>query len=128
VRLGDELIAKARRHNAPGGWSWGMTAVIPEVGLPPDRGGDLVGYSHGTAGIATGLLELHAISGEARFREAAAQALAYERGVVQPGRAELAGPEVIRRGATEPARLPRVVVSRRRQYRLRKIAIILADR
>jgi lantibiotic modifying enzyme len=79
VRLGDELIAKARHHDAMGGWSWGMTAVTPEAGFPPDGGRDLVGYSHGTAGVAAGLLELYAISGEVRFREAAAQALAYER-------------------------------------------------
>jgi lantibiotic modifying enzyme len=79
MRLGDELIAKAHRHDATGGWSWGMTAVTPEAGFPVDDGPDLVGYSHGTAGIAAALLELHAVCGEARFREAAAQALAYER-------------------------------------------------
>ena len=40
---------------------------------------DLTGYSHGTAGIALAFLELHAKTGEQRFRDAAEQAFRNER-------------------------------------------------
>ncbi len=69
---GDALAAKARRH-ADGAWSW------PMAGGQKDAGADLVGHSHGTAGIATAFLELWALAGESRFKDAADGALAYER-------------------------------------------------
>ncbi len=51
------------------GWSWNTM----------DSPRDLTGYSHGTAGIALAFLELHAKTGEQRFRDAAEQAFRYER-------------------------------------------------
>jgi lantibiotic modifying enzyme len=71
VRLGDALLTRARRHEGMA-WSWPAQAFV--------GGHDLVGYSHGTAGIACAFLELLALTGEARFREAAFGALVYERG------------------------------------------------
>lgn len=68
-RLGDRLLAAAHRSDA--GWSWDMLRV------PGQR--DLTGFSHGTAGIGWSLLELHRVTGEARFREAAEHGFLYER-------------------------------------------------
>lgn len=75
VRCGDALIEQARQH-ADGSWSWPM-----HQGSPESAGGssDLVGYSHGTAGIACGFLELWKEIGEARFSDAASHAHSYER-------------------------------------------------
>lgn len=72
LRMGDALAAKARRH-PDGAWSWPVAAGLDDAGT------DLVGHSHGTAGIATAFLELWKLGGEARFKEAAEGALAYER-------------------------------------------------
>jgi type 2 lantibiotic biosynthesis protein LanM len=44
----------------------------------------LTGYSHGAAGIAHALLRLAAASGQARFRDAALEAIDYERSVFDP--------------------------------------------
>lgn len=55
------------------GWSW-KTIDIPGQ---PQR--DLTGFSHGTAGIAWAMLELHRATGEPRYRTAAEQAFRYER-------------------------------------------------
>jgi lantibiotic biosynthesis protein len=71
-RTGDALAAKARRH-PDGAWSWSMSGGSDEAGS------DLLGHSHGTAGIATAFLELWKFGGETRFKEAADRALAYER-------------------------------------------------
>ena len=71
VRLGDVLFTRARRHEGMA-WSWPAQGFV--------GGHDLVGYSHGTAGIACAFLELLALTGEARFRDAAIGALVYERG------------------------------------------------
>ena len=46
----------------------------------------LTGFSHGAAGIALALLRLHRATGDARFRNAAADALRYERQVYLPAR------------------------------------------
>jgi lantibiotic modifying enzyme len=70
-RLGDHLLANARRGDE--GWSW--TTLPP---LAPDQK-DLTGYSHGTAGIALALLELYARTGDGRFLEGALGGFAYER-------------------------------------------------
>ena len=69
VRHGEHLLGQASRSAE--GWSWD-TMKIP--GQPP-----LTGHSHGAAGIVTALLELHQLTGEERFREAAREGLRYER-------------------------------------------------
>lgn len=70
LRLGEGLVAMARQ--APIGWSW-----------PSEAGGggdaDLCGLAHGASGVAHALLELHARTGEPRFRHAAVEATRYER-------------------------------------------------
>ncbi|KJC35604.1 hypothetical protein UP09_30720 [Bradyrhizobium sp. LTSP885] len=68
-RLGERLVARAKRGE--GGWSWGGPAGHAER--------NLTGFSHGAAGIAWALLELSAVTGEARFRDAAERGFAYER-------------------------------------------------
>jgi lantibiotic modifying enzyme len=50
---------------------------MPSTGAEPQN--DLTGYSHGAAGIALALLELHARTGDDRFREGALGGFAYER-------------------------------------------------
>jgi lantibiotic modifying enzyme len=67
--LGEALLADARvtRH----GWSWDQPAR-----RHPQH---LCGVAHGAGGIGWALLELHSATGDARFREAAAGAFAYER-------------------------------------------------
>lgn len=70
LTLGDHLIARAQRH--PYGWSWDTLAA-------PAPQAHLTGMAHGAAGIAYALLELHAATGEARFRDAALHGFAYER-------------------------------------------------
>lgn len=61
---GDRLL---KRQNAQGSW----THTTREQAL--------LGFSHGTAGFAAALARLHQASGEERFRQGAAAALAYER-------------------------------------------------
>ncbi|HYM59886.1 MAG TPA: lanthionine synthetase LanC family protein [Thermoanaerobaculia bacterium] len=71
-RLGEHLLTHAHRNDD--GWSW---TTMPPMG--PGEQKDLTGYSHGAAGIALALLELHARTNDARFLEAAQQGFAYER-------------------------------------------------
>ena len=71
IRAGDHLLAQQQQQ---GGW--------PDKQKSP--GPSLLGFSHGTAGMAAALARLHAASGEARFRDAAAAALAYERSHFKP--------------------------------------------
>jgi type 2 lantibiotic biosynthesis protein LanM len=68
VQCGDRLIGCAQ------GMAHGIAWVTPAGGTKP-----LAGFSHGAAGIASALLELAALTGEARFRAAALDAIAYER-------------------------------------------------
>lgn len=70
-RLGDHLLANARRSDEA--WSW--------TTMPPlaEEQKDLTGYSHGTAGIALALLELFVRTNDARFMEGALGGFAYER-------------------------------------------------
>jgi hypothetical protein len=68
ARLGDALVAAARR--SPHGWCW------PVPGRPRDHG--LTGTAHGAGGVAHALLELFAAGGDARHRDAALHALAYD--------------------------------------------------
>jgi type 2 lantibiotic biosynthesis protein LanM len=67
-RCGEHLLAKAQRQEQGLGW---LSRIEPTAAL--------TGFSHGNAGIACALLELGALTGEERFREAAREALAYER-------------------------------------------------
>ena len=69
ARLAEDLIARA--EVSPAGWSWSA----------PRRRSmhNLCGFSHGAAGIGHALFELGAVTGDARFREAAACAFDYER-------------------------------------------------
>lgn len=70
ARLGDATLGaamKGARH-----WSWRTINSPREV--------NLTGFSHGAAGIACALWELHRITGDARYGEGAARAFEYERG------------------------------------------------
>lgn len=67
LQHGEMLLQGANRNGE--GWSWKT--------MPAAR--DLTGFSHGTAGIAWALLELHGGSREQRFLDAALAALRYER-------------------------------------------------
>ena len=71
-RLSQTLVERANRDGDA--WSW---TTMPPMGPGPMK--DLTGYSHGTAGIALALLELHAITRDPTLREAADRAVAYER-------------------------------------------------
>lgn len=75
-RHGENLLATARRQGDACSW---MT-------LPPDgtQTPDLTGFSHGTAGIGWGLLELAKATGEDRYGEAAEGAFRYERRFFSP--------------------------------------------
>jgi class II lanthipeptide synthase len=77
-RLGDELVAAARRDRA--GWSW------PAPGQRRLHG--RCGFARGGAGIAWALLELHGATGERRHRDAAERGLDYERHWYDEQRAE----------------------------------------
>ncbi len=74
VKLGEDLVAAADRDQT--GWSW------PSPSSPDDR--NLTGLSHGAAGVAVALLELHRAGGGAEFRAAAEAAFAYERSLYDP--------------------------------------------
>ena len=74
VRHGEHLLRLADR--AGEGWSWDTMGIAGQQ--------NLTGHSHGTAGIACALLELHQETGEARFRAAALEALRYERSCFNP--------------------------------------------
>ena len=70
---GDHLLGRSQPMARGIGW------VIPGFGATP-----LAGFAHGAAGMAWALLELAAASGQARYRDAAQQSLAYERSVYSP--------------------------------------------
>jgi lantibiotic biosynthesis protein len=69
VRLGEQLIESARPRDH--GCSW-RTIEMPMVD-------DLTGFSHGASGIALALLELAAVTHDARFRDTAVAGFDYER-------------------------------------------------
>jgi type 2 lantibiotic biosynthesis protein LanM len=73
-QCGDHLITSARPLAVGIGWS-NKFAETP-----------LAGFAHGNAGIALFLLQLFALSGEERFRQAALQAIAYEDSLFSPER------------------------------------------
>jgi type 2 lantibiotic biosynthesis protein LanM len=68
VACGDHLLASAQKMETGLGWA------VPRHGPRP-----LLGFAHGTAGIASALLKLAQIAGHQRFVDAAHQAMAYER-------------------------------------------------
>jgi hypothetical protein len=68
VQLGDEILALACREE--GAWSWDT------IEIPVKR--RLIGYSHGTSGIACALYQLAAATGSSRFLEGVHGALRYE--------------------------------------------------
>ncbi|RKH50877.1 lanthionine synthetase LanC family protein, partial [Corallococcus llansteffanensis] len=74
-RCGEHLVARARPQAQGVGW---------HSRLEPDAA--LTGFAHGAAGIAHALLELHALTGEERFRETALLALRHERSLFSPER------------------------------------------
>jgi class II lanthipeptide synthase len=75
-RLGDRLIAAARRE--PGGWSWAT--------MSPGVARNLTGLAHGVSGIAVALLELARATGSGRYRFAAEMGFLYERRLFDPER------------------------------------------
>lgn len=68
VLCGDHLLAQARQMEVGIAWDTLKDAKQP-----------LTGFSHGAAGISFSLLALSALTGEARFRQAAQAAISYER-------------------------------------------------
>lgn len=81
----DALIAAAQCNDD--GLCW-----VEDEGQPP-----LLGYAHGTAGAAHALMEVFAVSGETRYREAAERAIAYEQSRFDPLAQDW--PDLRRRGA-----------------------------
>lgn len=69
IACGERLLAGARED--------GIALVWPSSATP--TGLPLTGFSHGAAGIAAALAELHAMTGDTRWRDAAGRALALER-------------------------------------------------
>jgi len=69
VQCGERLLARGQAMEHGLGW---RTASAPEQ--------PLCGFSHGASGIGWALGELAAVTGDARFADAAAQAFRYERG------------------------------------------------
>jgi len=69
IRCADRLVARAEpmAHGA----AWRTDTAESED--------PLAGFSHGTAGIAGALLEIFAVTGDARYRQAALDAIVYER-------------------------------------------------
>jgi class II lanthipeptide synthase len=67
-QCGERLISRATVMQEGIGWL-----------TPQAKKRSLSGFSHGAAGMAWALLELSAVTGEARFRAAALEAIAYER-------------------------------------------------
>jgi type 2 lantibiotic biosynthesis protein LanM len=70
VMCGDRLLQCARPVGSSVGWT---SQTFPSVML--------AGFSHGAAGIAWSLLDLSALTGEARFHETAVKAIEYERSI-----------------------------------------------
>jgi len=68
VLCGERLLHQQQPQGRGVGWKTEIGSSRP-----------LTGFSHGAAGIAWALLKLAAWSGEARFRESAESAIAYER-------------------------------------------------
>jgi type 2 lantibiotic biosynthesis protein LanM len=67
---GDKLLTTAQRTEHGIGWSTTIESSQP-----------LCGFSHGAAGMALALLQLWELSGKPQFKQAAHEAMAYERSV-----------------------------------------------
>ena len=65
ARLADELLVSADKSDI--GYSWASPGLKNQH--------NLTGFSHGTAGVAFSLLELFAVTGNGRYRDAAERAL-----------------------------------------------------
>ena len=82
-----------RRRRAPGGRAARRRAHAPPAAAGPGRrraprrGTASAASAHGAAGAAWALLELFAVTGEARHRDGALRALDYERAWFDPGEA-----------------------------------------
>jgi len=70
-RCGNRLLNTARKTDY--GWSWNTLDTPAELNR-----NDLTGFSHGAAGIAWALLELHGKTGDEKYRKAATEAFRYE--------------------------------------------------
>jgi len=68
VLCGEQLLRQQQPQDSGVGWKTDVDSSQP-----------LTGFSHGAAGMAWALLKLAAWSGQARFRESAELAIAYER-------------------------------------------------
>lgn len=117
ARHGDHLLANAIKGEQ--GWCWD-TMHIP--GQKP-----LTGHSHGAAGVATALLELHRATGEKRFLDGALQGLRYERGLFCPQQGNWPDLRIMNPGAAEQPPVynmawchgaPGIGLSRLRNYEL----------
>ena len=67
-RYGEYLLATANQHDH--GWSWSTLGTAST---------DILGFSHGAAGIGWALLELARATNDSQFKTGAEQAFAYER-------------------------------------------------
>lgn len=74
TRLGDILYDRATRSS--NGWSW----------LTLQGTNHLTGYSHGTAGIATSMLQLYSVTGDERYMEAVNGGFQYEQTHFNPAK------------------------------------------
>lgn len=89
VRCGEHLLK--HQHPAPrGGAAWRM------------KGRLLTGFSHGAAGISLALLRLHAVTAEARWREAARRAVDFETSVFLEAEGQWPDLRGAREGGSEP--------------------------
>ena len=73
IQCGEHLCKHTRKMTAGAGWK------------TPGQETPLAGFSHGAAGIAYSLLRLSAVSADARFKQTALEAMAYERSLFSPG-------------------------------------------
>jgi len=81
-RPSERLLREALRC---GEWLLASATPLEEgLGWRGSHSRPLTGLSHGTAGFALALLELAALTGEERFRQAARGALAFERSTFRP--------------------------------------------
>lgn len=70
MQCGEHLLSNRKQMDRGAAWP------VAEFGPVP-----LTGFSHGASGIAYALMELSAVAAEPRFRQAALEALEYERGL-----------------------------------------------
>jgi type 2 lantibiotic biosynthesis protein LanM len=76
IACGDHLLGQVRRQERGAAW---LSSSMLAVAAKP-----LSGFAHGASGFAWSLLELAAVTGEERFRQAAVDAIEYERSLFVP--------------------------------------------